>query len=380
MNEMASNYTSIEGAPHDAIAALERPSCRASFDREVREQFSWGQFRMAQTARRSPGGLLKGSCAAGFAGRKSGVGTRSGTTGSRVIVGIMLGAALSSVFFDYFSWLHRLNSAVEDAAVASSFERAGRDFSPALALAKVTASARVRDAGASCGRFWAGMGWPSPDDGCQRFLVAVRGELVCSSDVRAMLSVQRARARWRWARGSRRARCTARRAGAGLSAGRRGLVEQRSLKDHWLERAGLFHLNALKRPHRGSRFWSREPPNAGNARAPSLSCAGCPAQAAHASTRQTTSRREPVLNHRVDLHAIDATPARWRGDAGSSPLDASQDGRVIAEKASSTRRPPTLYGAIVPQLEHAALRPQVPLPEGAVRRAAGGQAFPIEMD
>ena len=28
-----------------------------------------------------------------------------------------------------------------------------------------------------------------------------------------------------------------------------------------------------------------------------------------------------VLNHRVDLHAIDATPARWRGDAGSSPLD-----------------------------------------------------------
>ena len=27
-----------------------------------------------------------------------------------------------------------------------------------------------------------------------------------------------------------------------------------------------------------------------------------------------------VLNRRVDLHAIDATPARWRGDAGSSPL------------------------------------------------------------
>ena len=24
-----------------------------------------------------------------------------------------------------------------------------------------------------------------------------------------------------------------------------------------------------------------------------------------------------VLNLRVDLHAIDATPARWRGDAGS---------------------------------------------------------------
>ena len=28
-----------------------------------------------------------------------------------------------------------------------------------------------------------------------------------------------------------------------------------------------------------------------------------------------------MLNHRVVLHAVDATPARWRGDAGSSPLD-----------------------------------------------------------
>ena len=28
-----------------------------------------------------------------------------------------------------------------------------------------------------------------------------------------------------------------------------------------------------------------------------------------------------VLNRRVDLHVIDATPARWRGDAVSSPLD-----------------------------------------------------------
>ena len=33
-------------------------------------------------------------------------------------------------------------------------------------------------------------------------------------------------------------------------------------------------------------------------------------------------------NCRVVLHAIDATPARWRGDAGSSPLD----------RARSTRR------------------------------------------
>jgi 3-hydroxyacyl-CoA dehydrogenase len=28
-----------------------------------------------------------------------------------------------------------------------------------------------------------------------------------------------------------------------------------------------------------------------------------------------------MLNRRVVLHAVDATPARWRGDAGSSPLD-----------------------------------------------------------
>ena len=28
-----------------------------------------------------------------------------------------------------------------------------------------------------------------------------------------------------------------------------------------------------------------------------------------------------VLNRCGDIHAIDATPARWRGDAGSSPLD-----------------------------------------------------------
>ena len=29
----------------------------------------------------------------------------------------------------------------------------------------------------------------------------------------------------------------------------------------------------------------------------------------------------PCGNLRVDLHAIDAAPARWRGDAGYSPLD-----------------------------------------------------------
>ena len=36
-----------------------------------------------------------------------------------------------------------------------------------------------------------------------------------------------------------------------------------------------------------------------------------------------------VLNQRDVLHAIDATPARWRGDAGSSPLDQARNGRVI---------------------------------------------------
>ena len=38
-----------------------------------------------------------------------------------------------------------------------------------------------------------------------------------------------------------------------------------------------------------------------------------------------------VLHHRVVLHAIDATPARWRGDAGSSPHDRAKDGHAIAE-------------------------------------------------
>ena len=40
-----------------------------------------------------------------------------------------------------------------------------------------------------------------------------------------------------------------------------------------------------------------------------------------------------VLNHRVVLHAIDATPARRRGDAGPSPLD-----RASAATSMCTRR------------------------------------------
>ncbi len=38
-----------------------------------------------------------------------------------------------------------------------------------------------------------------------------------------------------------------------------------------------------------------------------------------------------VLNHRVVLHAIDATPARWRGDVGSSPLEGART-VAVAEK------------------------------------------------
>ena len=44
-----------------------------------------------------------------------------------------------------------------------------------------------------------------------------------------------------------------------------------------------------------------------------------------------------VLILRVDLHAIDATPARWRGDAGSSPLD-----RASAATSSPRSAPDTL--------------------------------------
>ena len=38
-----------------------------------------------------------------------------------------------------------------------------------------------------------------------------------------------------------------------------------------------------------------------------------------------------VLNHRVVLHAIDATPARWRGDADSSPLDGASTAASLVD-------------------------------------------------
>ena len=46
---------------------------------------------------------------------------------------------------------------------------------------------------------------------------------------------------------------------------------------------------------------------------------------------------------RVDLHAIDATPARWRGGAASSPLDGA------GTAASSTRNEHPSYWLIFTQ-------------------------------
>ena len=46
-----------------------------------------------------------------------------------------------------------------------------------------------------------------------------------------------------------------------------------------------------------------------------------------------------LLNRRVVLRAIDATPARWRGDAGSSPLDRA---RTAASSPRHDLAPDTL--------------------------------------
>ena len=56
--------------------------------------------------------------------------------------------------------------------------------------------------------------------------------------------------------------------------------------------------------------------------------------------------RRVLLNHRADLNAIDATPARWRGDVGSPPLDgASADALVDFHTG---RGPPLLPSFIMP--------------------------------
>ena len=46
-----------------------------------------------------------------------------------------------------------------------------------------------------------------------------------------------------------------------------------------------------------------------------------------------------VLNRRVDLHAIDAPPARWRGDAGSSSLDGLISTQVAVPLGPVASRP-----------------------------------------
>jgi hypothetical protein len=50
-----------------------------------------------------------------------------------------------------------------------------------------------------------------------------------------------------------------------------------------------------------------------------------------------------VLNRRVVLHAIDATPARWRGDAGSSPLERARTAAPSprGDLVKNCRVPPT---------------------------------------
>ena len=52
-----------------------------------------------------------------------------------------------------------------------------------------------------------------------------------------------------------------------------------------------------------------------------------------------------VLILRVNLHAIDATPARWRGDAGSSPLDGAR-----APASSKNCRVHTGFGSKYPEI------------------------------
>ena len=50
---------------------------------------------------------------------------------------------------------------------------------------------------------------------------------------------------------------------------------------------------------------------------------------------------------RVDLHAIDATPARWRGDAGSSPLDGASTAASAHPTHCSISTQVTGSGALV---------------------------------
>ena len=51
-----------------------------------------------------------------------------------------------------------------------------------------------------------------------------------------------------------------------------------------------------------------------------------------------------VLILRVNLHAIDATPARWRGDVGCSPLDRARTAASLPRNdlVKNCRTPDTL--------------------------------------
>ena len=79
---------------------------------------------------------------------------------------------------------------------------------------------------------------------------------------------------------------------------------------------------------RCARPCARRKRSAPRRRAPPPSCARRAGRAGRCSSSLMVERCVEikiygafVLNQRVVLHAIDATPARWRGDAGSLPLD-----------------------------------------------------------
>ena len=69
-----------------------------------------------------------------------------------------------------------------------------------------------------------------------------------------------------------------------------------------------------------------------------------------------------VLNHRVVLHAIDATPARWRGDAGSSPLDGA------STAASSPRNDIVKNCRVHPRHRLISTQANIPPPDADGRR------------
>merc|ERR1719163_201305 len=85
-----------------------------------------------------------------------------------------------------------------------------------------------------------------------------------------------------------------------------------------------------------------------------------------------------VLNRRVDLHAIDATPARWRGDAGSSPLDGART--ALSSPRNDFRVHPT-HWLISTQVTWSGLPPRPPTDGAPAGRGLRGIFFawrPVE--